>query len=86
MYDSLYDELDESTVETIRFLFEKKTIQMVPVQKQHGCDDCDLFAIANAVHLARSDDPSKVNYSQNLMRSHLIKCYEELKMTKFPTI
>ena len=82
VYDSLYDELDDSSMETIQFLFDKKTIEMVAVQKQHGCDDCGLFAIANAVHLAKGHDPSKANYSQALMRCHLI-VFKSLKCSNF---
>ena len=86
VYDSLFDELDDSTEKTVQFLFPNKTIQVVPVQKQCGYDDCGLVAIANAVQLARGHDPLKAHYSQYLMRTHLIKCYEELKMTPFPTV
>lgn len=83
VYDSLYDDLDHSTMETVQFQFSNKTIQVVPSQKQLGFDDCGVFAIANAVHLAKGGDPADAKFSQNLMRSHLIKCFEELKMTTF---
>lgn len=86
VYDSLYDELDDSTKKTVQFLFSDKIIEVVPVQKQFGYNDCGLFVIANAVQLAKGLNPSNIHFSQHLMRSHLIKCCEEIKMSSFPTL
>ena len=87
IYDSLYDSLDEDTVKSVKFLFKDESIkvQMTKVQKQCGGDDCGLFAIANAVQLAKKCDPAKVKFRQYQMRSHLINCFEKGKMTSFPT-
>ena len=86
VYDSLYDSVDEDTQKTIKFLFKDESIKvkMSKVQKQHVGDDCGLFAIANAVQLAKKCDPSQVKYHQYQMRSHLINCFEKGKMTTFP--
>ena len=60
VYDSLYDSIDEDTEQTIKFLFKDHLLKvnMVKVQKQRGIDDCGLFAIANAVQLAKKCNPS----------------------------
>ena len=60
-------------------------VQKIKVQKQYGGDDCGLFAIVNAVQLAKKCDPAKVKFRQYQMRSHLINCFEKGKMTSFPT-
>ena len=57
VYDSLYDSIDEESLKVIRYLFGVKEICVVPVQKQQGYNDCGLFAIACAVHLAKKRNP-----------------------------
>ena len=84
VYDSLYDNLDAETQKVVLKLFDNDELQinMVRVQKQQGIDNCDLFAIANAVSLARKIDPT---YVQSQMRAHLINCFQECEMTSFPS-
>ena len=87
VYDSLYDRLDADTQNIILKLFDndKLQINMVKVQNQQGVDDCGLFAIANAVSLARKIDPTNVTYVQCQVRAHLISCFQECKITFFPS-
>ena len=87
VYDSLYDSVDEDTQKTIKFLFKDELIkvEVIKVQKQSGGDDCGLFAIANAVQLAKKGDLSQAKCCQYQMRSHLINCFEKGKMTNFPS-
>ena len=86
VYDSLYDNLDAETQKVVLKLYnDELQINMVRVQKQQGIDDCDLFAIANAVSLARKIDPTNVTYVQSQMRAHLINCFQECEMTSFPS-
>ena len=87
VYDSLYDSVDEDTQKTIKFLFKDELIkvEVIKVQKQSVGDDCGLFAIANAVQLAKKRDLSQAKCYQYQMRSHLINCFEKGKMTNFPS-
>ena len=87
VYDSLYDSVDEDTLKSIKFLFKDDSIKvkMSEVQKQCGGNDCGLFAIANAVQLAKRCDPTLVKYHQYQMRAHLINCFAKSKMTTFPS-
>ena len=85
VYDSLYDSLDDGSVDIITHLFGELKINMAPLKKQHGSSDCGLFAIASAVHLSKKCSPAEADFNQLLMRPHLIKCFEEYKMTRFPT-
>ena len=52
------------------------TLRYINVQMQGGASDCALFAIAFAVTLSESDDPHKSSFNQQLMRSHLMECYQ----------
>ena len=50
--------------------------------KQAGTTDCGVFAIATATSLLHGMNPSE--YTQSLIRSHLIQCFETLDLTPFP--
>ena len=89
VYNSLYDDLNCGSRRVILDLFgdDKLQINMQQVQKQHGTDDCGLFAIAFAVSLARKVNPadSHLLFEQSRMRSHLINCLQEANFCPFPT-
>lgn len=46
--------------------------------------DCGVFAIAYATELCEGGDPATVKYNTSQMRSHLIQCFANLKMQRFP--
>ena len=87
VYDTLYDAVDDDTTDVILNLFggNHLKINMATIQKQRGVNDCGVFSIANAVQLAKKCDPVKINYIQWKMRSHLIKCFSQSKLTSFPS-
>ena len=88
VYDTLYDTVDTDTADVILNLFggNHLKIYMATIQKQRGLNDCGVFSIANAVELAKRSDPAKINYIQWKMRSHLIKCFSQSKLTSFRVI
>ena len=53
-------------------------------QKQNAESDCGLFAIANALALAKGVSLKTVVFSQLQMRSHLHKCLQNELLTMFP--
>lgn len=53
-------------------------------QQQKGGTDCGVFAIAFAVLFALGDDVSTVQFDQPRMRQHLVKCFQQEKMIRFP--
>ena len=57
------------------------------LQQQNNCNDCGLFAIANAVEISYNQYPweRRVLFMKDEMRGHLIKCFEEEKFTRFPS-
>lgn len=61
-------------------------IDVVNVHQQEEYDDCGLFALAYAFDLCAGNDPFEAMYNQNLMRSHLLSCFENGKMKPFPTV
>ena len=54
----------------------------VDVQRQVGGSDCCLFAIAFVTSLC---DPHTERYAPTEMRQHLARCFEEKKITSFPS-
>lgn len=87
-YDSLCSGVTTSTKKQIaQFLNiegEELKIHICPVQQQKGGTDCGAFAIAFATSVASHENPSVINYKQNQLRRHLLTCFKEGEMTKFP--
>ena len=61
------------------------TLNFQPVQVQRGSDDCGLFAIAFAESLCSGASPSSLRYTQESLRSHLLKCLDNRAITPFPS-
>jgi hypothetical protein len=53
-------------------------------QNQKGKNDCGLFAIANALALAKGICLKNVMFDQSQMRSHLHECLQNKVLTMFP--
>ena len=85
MYDSLYDSLDSSTLDTLQWLYgQGSRFHVANISKQNGIKDCGLYAIAIAVLLINKVDPHKVRFVQEKMRDHLITCFEAQYISFFP--
>ena len=54
------------------------------VDGQLNLTDCGVYAIAYATHLAHGLDPTSSLWHHNKMRSHLLSCIEDGKITCFP--
>ena len=54
-------------------------------QRQSGCDDCGLFAIASVYELCQGEDPTILKFNQFQMRSHLLSCYFNEYISAFPS-
>ena len=61
-------------------------IDFPSIQAQHGGVDCGLFAIADACELCHNTevDLSFIQYNQQKMRRHMIKCLESGILERFP--
>ena len=83
LYDSVYSSVNEETREVINNLFDCSEIVLAKTQKQAGSKDCGAFAIAIATNiLFDSSDSGLVR--QDTLRSHLLSCFEEFHMSRFP--
>ncbi len=59
---------------------------MMNIARQPNSFDCGVIAIANATEIAFGYSPLQCIWDASLMRSHLVKCLEEGKMTRFPML
>ena len=93
MYDSLFKELDDETVDIINNYFgiegkkrQKVKYNMVDVQTQEGPKDCQLFAIAFLTSLVYNQDPIQIVCHQDQMRCHLCDCFTKGRLVPFPQV
>ena len=63
---------------------DKILLKFMDCAYQNNSDDCGLYAIANAVAEAFDIDPTTQEYDTELMRGHLIHCFEQNEMQLFP--
>ena len=91
VYDSVYRTLDALTKDAIIRKFQcagtcdPPVIKLMNFQKQKGSIDCGVFAIAVITALAFGQEPSTLKFIQEKMRPHLSTCFQNEKMTPFPT-
>ena len=65
------------------------TVHIPDVQRQQNSHDCGVYAIAFITELICSDfnvDISNTRFMTSLMRTHLLKCIEENKISVFPKV
>ena len=59
-------------------------VSVVPIQQQQETNNCGLFSIAAAYHAAVRSDIGLLTFNESHLRAHLIKCFEQKKLTRFP--
>lgn len=89
VYDSLKPTMPSALSHQLQHVYGDKSGEPVRVkvyvcQKQNAESDCGLFAIANALALAKGVSLKTVVFSQSQMRSHLHKCLQNELLTMFP--
>lgn len=88
VYDSIYCYSSIQTKSQIASILHTKEkimrIKYIDVMKQAGAADCGIFAIAFSTALINGYQPGKYIFQQNLMRKHMLKCFEKRKITMFP--
>ena len=88
LYDSLYhDVISQEIEEQTNDLLGGGLISLdfVPVQQQSNGSDCGVFSIAFATCLAFATNPSFVTFDVVKMRSHLLACLKNGRMSMFPS-
>lgn len=66
--------------------FKAIKFDIMNVELQPNGSDCGLFALACATELAYGHDPVFCSWNVKLMRPHLIKCFENGTLDRFPTV
>ena len=80
LYDTIYNDIDDSTMALIRSMFkEDVTVTVAQVQKQQGHVDCGVFSVATATSLLHGLSPGP--YVQALLQPHI---FEKKEMQPFP--
>ena len=64
-------------------IFEFSEIGMVAMQKQKESNICGLYAIAATTAIAHGSD---LQFTEDQMRNHLCKCFEDGFLSTFPTL
>jgi hypothetical protein len=93
IYDSKSFSDAKYTINTKNAIFklmsrsEKITIEAEYVSQQEDANQCGLYAIAFAHMLCAGEDPSTILFSNSpqLLRKHLMSCFERGEISKFPT-
>ena len=86
IYDSLsLSEVTASIAKQTENIMGTKDVEysFPAVQQQENYNDCGVFAIAYATHLARGHNPVGVTFNVKLMRGHLLSCLQKGKLTLF---
>ena len=69
MYDTVFNDIDDSTISLFNLMFSKNiTVTVTPLQKLQGMVDCGVFNIAIATSLLHGLIPGP--YTQSLLYSH----------------
>ena len=88
VYDSMYSSASSSLRRQVAALLatqeSKIPLSFIDAQMQSGGGDCGLFAIAFATALCHGESPGRFVFNQAVMRRHLLKCFEEGKISMFP--
>ena len=87
VYDSIFKNVDRETRKIICNIFQLlpvSNVRVVKTKKQTGVKDCGLFAIVYASALVLGQDPSKVSFHQESIRSYFVACLEQDKLIPFP--
>lgn len=72
VYDTVYDNMDSSTLDLLNSMFEEDVTfsNVEQLEKQQGDVDCGVFSITIATSLLHGLTPTQ--YNQSLMRNHLV--------------
>ena len=88
VYDSKYRTVNKYIEKQIALLYHcthrEIRLQFINTQMQYGGSDCGLFAVAFATALALQHNPEHYHFVQDKLRSHLLRCFQDGKMTMFP--
>ena len=89
IYDSMYYTTSTTTQLQIAAIMcceaGSITLKVENMHLQNGGSDCGVFAIAYATDLCYGNCPSTLQYCQDRLRAHLIRCLKSKHMIPFPS-
>jgi hypothetical protein len=59
---------------------------IINVEGQPNAYDCGVYAIAYATELAHGLNPALIKWKSGCLRNHIISCFENGQMTRFPSV
>lgn len=92
IYDSLIPtKVNLNTKKQVCSLLKPKmgqeiTFDLVDVMPQPNLRDCGLFALANITEIAYGGVPAGCQWDTSKMRAHLLACFGERRMNRFPCV
>ena len=86
VYDIVFSAIGEETKQLIDVMFDGAVDVSIyqNINKQIGSRDCGVFCIGIATYLLYNCCNVNIKFTQSLLRSHLITCFENLYLTPFP--
>ena len=88
LYDSMPSHISSTIKEQAATILHCEapnfTIRVVNVQQQERGDSCGLFAMAIAYDLCNRKDPFLSTYNEARLRSHLLSCFQQERISRFP--
>ena len=76
VYDSVFHDVDNTTLKTLSDLFDFSGVKVAEFQKQVGGKDCGVFAIAATTQILLTGDACQ-KLNQETLRPHVLKCFEQ---------
>ena len=61
-------------------------IKVMDIGQQSNTSDCVVYSLAIAFDICSNNNPCSVEYDNNKVREHLMKCIEECEFSRFPVI
>ncbi len=91
IYDSLVPRKPSYNVKQqicsfLRPLANSFIFDILNIMPQPNSYDCGVIAIANATELLFGNNPAKCVWDVSKMREHLIQCFQQQKITRFPIL
>lgn len=85
--DSMFSSVPQKVVRQIATLTRTSAsnLKFLDTALQRGCATCGLYAIAFETALCVGIDPCSLQFDQESMHPHLLRCLEAGQMTSFPS-
>ena len=84
IFESMFVSLGKAQIAALLATEENIIVKFMDVQMLYGECDCGLFSICFATALVFGEQPGHILFDQKKIRSHLMHCFEQKKISMFP--